>query len=72
MGARKNINRYKEAPWGDNFDEVAKRAKNYFKDGVFIITRYNKTYTSSRPSLGFKDPDDAVYFTKTKGKWIKG
>ena len=71
MGARSTHNRYKTEPFGSDFKDVLKRAKAFFKDGTFYITKFNKTYCSERPSVWAKDPSDAVYFTKVNHKWIQ-
>ena len=71
MAVRRQCNRYKTEPWGTDYKEVLKRAKAFFKDETFYITKYNTVYCSFRPSFRFKDPDDAVYYKKVGHKWIE-
>ena len=71
MAVRRQINRYRVDPFGDSFETVLKRAKAFYKDGTFYITNYMGTYSAFRPSIGFKDPSDAIYFTKTGRNWVK-
>lgn len=69
MAVRKQCNRYRTEPFGRGFEDVLKRAKAFFKDGTFYITEYKGCYSAFRPALGFNDPANAVYFTKTGRKW---
>lgn len=71
MGARRTINRHKTEPFGNDFDDVLKRAKAFYKDGTFYLSKYGETYTAFRPSISFKDPDNAIYFEKQGRKWIR-
>lgn len=70
MAVRHQHNRRKTEPWGTDFNDVLKRAKAFFKDGVFYITKYQDIYSAGRPSIVFKNPDDARYFQK-QGRWWK-
>lgn len=69
MSARKQINRYKTEPSGADFDDVAKRAKAFFKDGEFCIWKYREIWNTSRPAIGFANPQGAVVYIKTNGRW---
>lgn len=75
MGVRKTCNRYKTEPHGENYDDVVKRAKAFYKAGTFYISKFKSIYVTSRGNLPpFKDPDNAVYYYKDlrKGsKWIR-
>lgn len=71
MSIRKQCNRYKTEPFGTCFEDVLKRAKAFYKNGTFYISKYGNTYTALRPSIAFKDPSDAIYFVKQNGRWIK-
>jgi len=72
MAVRKQCNRYKTEPYGIDFHDVLKRAKAFYKDGTIMIVKYGDIFTSSRPSIGFKNPDNAVFFTKKGNKWQEG
>lgn len=71
MGARRTINRYKTEPFGTDFNDVLKRAKAFYKDGTFYMTKCGDTFTAFRPSVAFKDPADAVCFEKQGRRWIQ-
>lgn len=71
MGARRTINRYRTEPFGTDFNDVLKRAKTFFKDETFYITEYRGVYNAFRPSIAFKDPENAVYFEKQGRRWIR-
>ena len=70
MAVRRQCNRYREEPYGTDFDNVVKRAKIFFKDGPFLVSKFKHIYCSGRPAVHpYKDPDDAVYFTKEGRRW---
>lgn len=71
MAVRKQCNRYKTEPYGRDFNDVLKRAKAFYKDETFYITKYGHIYSAFRPSIGFKDPSDAVYFDKIGRRWVR-
>lgn len=71
MAVRRQCNRYRTEPFGTDFDDVLKRAKRYYKNERFYISKFENVYTALLPSIGFKDPDNAVYFHKTNGRWVR-
>ena len=71
MAVRRQCNRYRTEPYGNDFDNVLKRAKAFFKDGTFFITKHNDLYFAFRPSLGFNDPVDAIYYDKQEKRWVR-
>lgn len=74
MAIRKQHNRYRTEPFGTDFDSVVKRAKAFYKSGVFGIWQYGDVWNTFRASTVFKDPDDTIYYKYIKGakrgKWI--
>lgn len=72
MAVRRQCNRYKTEPFGSDEQNVIKRAKAFFKDGEFMITKYGLTYCSSRLPLNqFKTPLGARIFKKINGRWFE-
>lgn len=71
MAVRKQCNRYKTDPFGSEFCDVLQRAKAFYKYGTFIICEMGGVFSASRPSLGFKNPENARYFEKIGRKWIE-
>ena len=71
MAVRKQHNRYRTEPYGTDFGNVLKRAKAFFKDGEFYITKYREVFSAFRPSIGFENPKDAVYFEKQGRFWVR-
>lgn len=71
MAVRKRHNRAKTEPWGKDYMDVVKRAKAFFKDGTFYVTKYEDLFFAWRPSVAYGDPYDAVYYTKVGHRWIK-
>ena len=72
MSVRRSICRYSEPPYGADEADVINRAKRWFKDGEFMITRYGATYSANRPSLPpFKNPENARVFKKIGRNWVE-
>jgi hypothetical protein len=74
MGARSTHNRKPTEPFGENYDDVLKRAKAWFyKYGYtsFYITKYGNTYSAFSVSSCFKNPDDARFYVKYGRFWIE-
>lgn len=72
MAVRHQHNRYRTEPYGADFDDVVRRAKRFFKDETFIITKYKDIYSAFRSNEpAFKDPDDAIYFDKIGRRWVR-
>ena len=75
MGARKNINRYKEDPCGTDFATVLKKGKRHFCGEPFMVwggRDYGKAgvWMASRlPDSSFKLPSDARVFEKRGRYW---
>lgn len=70
MAVRKQCNRYRSEPYGDDFNEVLKRAKRFFKDGTFgIYKREEFTIWSTFRAACWGEPDNAIYYTKNGHKW---
>ena len=69
MAVRKQCNRYKTEPFGTDYNDVLKRAKRFFKDGTFMMVKYGNVWTSTTVPIGFKKPENAIYFTKNNGRW---
>lgn len=70
MAVRRQCNRYRTEPFGEDFDDVVKRAKAFYKDETFLVSKFNRTYCAERPAIHpFKDPEDAVYFVKVGRRW---
>lgn len=67
MAVRRQINRYRTEPYGDDFEDVLKRAKRFFKDGTFGIFEYRGIWSTYRPIWG--DPKGSIYFTKIGRRW---
>ena len=74
MSVRKQHNRYRTEPFGTDFNDVVKRAKAFYKSGVFGICQYGNVYSTFTPSIVFKDPDETIYYKyiegAKRGKWI--
>ena len=70
MEVRRQCNRYREEPYGTDFDNVVRRAKLFYKDGTFLVSKFKHIYCAQRPAIKpYKDPDGAVYFEKVGHRW---
>ena len=74
MSVRRQCNRYRTEPCGEDKNDVIKRAKRFFGNDCFLIRKLheNGIWHSQRLSLPpFKNPDGAEYFRKVSGRWQK-
>lgn len=62
-------------PIGDDYKDVLKRAKAFFKTVTFYIAKYEHedrtVYYTDRVSECFKIPEDADIYEKVGNRWIK-
>lgn len=69
MAVRRQCNRYRTEPFGNDFNDVLKRGKAFHKDGSFMMVEYGKTWTAMRlPSWG-AIPANAKVYTKEGRFW---
>ena len=69
MSASRLNRQARRCPHGRSCDDVLRRAKRFFGDGVFYIARFGDLYCTERPSGWAKDPESAVYYKKADGRW---
>lgn len=71
MAVRKQHNRRRTEPWGTDFADVMKRAKAFYKDGIFYIEKYEHIFCSFRLQPWEEEPKAAVRFEKSGRRWIQ-
>lgn len=72
MAARRQINRYREEPFGRDYADVLKRGKAFHRySDSFMMTqsRGGLWLACFLPAFGI--PDDAIIFTKKNGRWVE-
>lgn len=69
MAVRRQCNRYRAEPFGNDFNDVLKRGKAFHKDGAFMMVKYGETWTAMSLPIWGAIPENAKVYTKEGRFW---